>query len=93
MDRPTFEENTSERYEIMQYTGLKDRNRKEIWEGDIVKIDGHGIENYITDICWDEYLSGFYSRNLYESDTFEHSTRCIEVLGNIYENPELLEEK
>ena len=78
-----------DRYILVQYIGRKDINSKEICEGDIVKINGYGVIDLITDIYWDEALAGFYSRNLYEQDTFEHSMSCIEVIGNIFENPEL----
>jgi len=79
-------------YEVMQYVGVKDKNGKPIFEGDVVKINGYGVEDLITDIYWEDSLGGFYSRNLYESDTFEHSGQCIEIIGNIYENKELINE-
>lgn len=73
-------------YKLMQYTGLKDKNGKEIYEGDIVLA----------------YIGSFDSYKKYEVKlefpicsplnliNLEHPP---EVIGNIYENPELIEEK
>ena len=64
---------------IMQYTGLKDKNGKEIYEGDVVHISGIG--NYeITDICQDFDM---LVNAKVEGD-------LNEIVGNIYENPELI---
>lgn len=74
---------------IGQYTGLHDKNGKEIYEGDIVKGTFYGFPmveyDYIFQIYWDEKEKGFMA------NYFEPS-EC-EVIGNIYENPELLEER
>lgn len=87
-----------------QYTGLHDKNNKEIYEGDIIKFTG----NYTTAercgphkgiIAWQKDEAGFYikvkgfERPFSIWDETNEFNSSAEVIGNIYENPELLEEK
>ena len=92
---------------LMQYTGLKDKNGREIYEGDIVKVKNHTFgEKYRNYLCfmvnrdkrtgaWElffinnkgkmEVAPDWANTDLYEGK--------VEIIGNIYENPELLKEE
>ena len=76
---------------LMQYTGLKDKNGKEIYEGDIVRLFEHTNFDCFAEVIWNEANAKFSKTNSPTSDIFGGDE--IEVIGNIYENPELLEEK
>ena len=80
--------------EIMQYTGLKDKAGKQIFESDIVKKHNNGIGHIefgrvLMDGTGSAY-SGFFIRKLHGNYTNLDGT--LEIIGNIYENPELLEQ-
>ena len=85
--------------ELMQFTGLKDKNGKEIYEGDILKFNLYYtiVRNGIVDISDNEdygsnRISGFYLET-YEGRYVHMDSYYLddtEVIGNIYENPELL---
>lgn len=73
--------------ELMQFTGLYDKNGKEIYEGDIIKwIDSDGNER-IDDVKW--INGGLVLCN--SNYTIGHYANT-EIIGNIHENPELLEQ-
>lgn len=83
----------NKRYVIEQYTGLKDKNGTEIYEGDVVKVEGDGE---IYRVEW--IRSGFGLEPRYNSPRYPvlgnvELRKKIEVIGNIHENPGLLEEK
>ena len=84
-DLPYFENQND--WELMQYTGLKDRNGVEIYEGDIVQY----FRNELAEIIFQN--GGVDIRGLSSMDREPLQSRLgfMEVLGNIYENPELLE--
>lgn len=83
----------------LQYTGLLDKNGKEIYDGDV--IDGHPhVDKYVI-VYWDDGLCGWEVRSA-DKITFSHlldysgeadlGYQPLEVIGNIWENPELLKE-
>ncbi len=77
--------------DIQQYTGIKDKNNRSVFEGDIVKYDGieDGKPYYcVGEIFWNEAYCGWRIRE----DVYMPipTTPWIEVIGNIYENPDLL---
>ena len=77
---------------LMQYTGLKDKNGVEIYEGDIVRILGgeyeQGFYEWDEKVCIKDFIyDGF---NLIMTVN-QIGNEALEVIGNIYDNPELLE--
>lgn len=73
--------------QIMQYTGIKDKNGVEIYEGDIIKgpfdFGPFGVKERVAEVYFNPH-SGYQWH--YWMDLSEN-----EVIGNIYENPELIE--
>lgn len=81
---------------LMQFTGLLDRNGKEIYQGDIVRFlrkIGYGWGNNKGDICEIKWFdTGSYVGFGFRPDVplTANKAKNIEVIGNMYENPELL---
>jgi uncharacterized phage protein (TIGR01671 family) len=80
-----------------QFTGLLDKNGKEIFEGDLLQYDGYNFKlinkEKIYQIKYDDNLAQYYSYNLENSfDTFlvVRAWKESKIIGNIYQNPELL---
>ncbi len=83
---------------LMQFTGLKDKNGKEIYEGDILKgLDPNNEAIELFEVEWDNKYSGYFFEYAF-SDYGRSTIGCgiefgfeFEIIGNIYENPELME--
>ena len=77
---------------LMQYTGLKDKNGKEIYVGDIVLCKIHDKE-YMGLVEYTNTYGFYYLSGMGRSDTELWGCNERKVIGNIYENPELLKEE
>ena len=84
-------------WSVGQFTGLKDKNGKDIFESDIIKASGNGI----AEIIWCDLDAMFktkwhdavYRRIRGESEKiFSNHEITLEVIGNIHDNPELLKQ-
>jgi uncharacterized phage protein (TIGR01671 family) len=83
-------------WELMQYTGLKDKNSKEIYEGDICLIGepGHAVpmEVEFQNGCFGVEWGKNKAKHLHHFAELKYYTiiNACEVIGNVWENPELL---
>ena len=98
-DEIAFDEVPASDFILMQSTGLKDKNGKEIFEGDVVKYEV-GCNTVTEEVAYDKNFAGFGVRDadidiiftfLQLADVVDLIS--LEVIGNIYQNPELLEEE
>lgn len=82
-------------YEVMQFTGLLDKNGKEIYEGDVIDFEYRSglweVKFGEQEISHDWIGIGFFLSQ--ENNVNGIYNKCGEVIGNIYENPNLLQEK
>ena len=84
-----------EDYVLMQCTGLKDKNGKLIFEGDIVKVEEHNLckEGELFKVFYQKILCQFLAKSLTTGNCIDLCDLYKEeAIGNIYENPELLGE-
>ncbi|WP_064580284.1 YopX family protein [Streptobacillus moniliformis] len=80
-----------ENIELMQYTSLKDKNGKEIYEGDI--IESNVLINFKSDVFFSKKSASFVIKNNLGTEFYlekEMIKREFEVIGNIYENKDLI---
>ena len=73
---------------LMQFTGLLDKNGKEIYEGDILGDDTEGWSYDFVE--WSDIWCGWATHYWFGSKELAENADGLEVVGNIYENPELL---
>lgn len=85
-----------DKIKLMQSTGLTDKNGKEIFEGDILSIETDE-ENVKVSVFWDSkhalfmFESKKYNEKEALAELFEDNSYPFKIIGNIYENPELIE--
>jgi uncharacterized phage protein (TIGR01671 family) len=87
---------------LLEFTGLHDKNGVEIYEGDVLRYEGFEGSIDHAEVCWhqgflawmvdDHSGRGMISLcDLNDDDTNQFNSDEVEVIGNIHENPELLE--
>lgn len=81
-------------YILMQYTGLKDKNGVEIYEGDLLRLYDNTKGNFEV-VFRNSYIGGWVLTERSNQEWLSlgaRSSQNIEIIGNIHENPELLED-
>ena len=98
-DEIAFDEVPASDFILMQSTGLLDKNGNEIFEGDIVKYEA-GCNTVTEEVVYDKNFAGFGVKDADAVIIFtfgelaeDIDLHSLEVIGSIYENPELLEEE
>ena len=82
---------------VGQYTGLTDKNGKKIFEGDILEFIYDDAKSFHI-VQWSYEYAGWATQNIdekYDAETmdfWDEFRGCYEIIGNIHDNPELLEE-
>lgn len=77
---------------ICQFSGMRDKNKKEIYDGDILKDDYGRIYKVEYQECNAAFMLVCYNDRITDYMGYFDTENCFEVIGNIYDNKELLEE-
>tara|TARA_R110000851_G_scaffold243749_3_gene396434 strand:- start:271 stop:699 length:429 start_codon:yes stop_codon:yes gene_type:complete len=102
VDSPT---NSGTLFDVMQYIGIKDKCAREVYRGDVLRAfhfkDSDGKIHYLHhEVRWSDRFNGWFARNTENKSDDETGSLQMwiyaknnefEVIGNIYENPELIE--
>jgi uncharacterized phage protein (TIGR01671 family) len=94
-ERNSFKNEETDRFLLMQYTGLKDKNGIEIYEGDIAVSKYHNRPPHVGVLEWDNDGADYNINDKFGMCLCGFGVGGVdyEVIGNIYENPELLNAK
>ena len=100
-----YENELGKTWELMQSTGLKDKNGVDIFEGDVVRFTWDMLSDVnatekgkkvrISKVFWSDWRASWaVGKKSCNNDLFRYARNgnTVEVIGNIYENPELLEQ-
>lgn len=87
---PHTRKNLSMEMELMQFTGLLDKNGKEIYEGDVIDCGMHEGKSEVVYLngCFGYYRPSSFGRT-FTTNCYDSLNNC-EVIGNVYEHPHLL---
>jgi uncharacterized phage protein (TIGR01671 family) len=81
--------------EIMEFTGLKDKNGKDIYEGDVLKTspdDAFGTV-HVLQVAWSVGSGAWIAENNCHNPYLFAVSKSCEVIGNVHEHPELVKER
>ena len=95
---PNTEIERIDNFILMQFTGLQDKNGKDIYEGDVISIDKNsaiGIDFNLGSVLTVGFFNGCFCGYIKKDNNIDarpmHMLRDIIVIGNIHENPELIQ--